>query len=433
MTDVDLAVKFFLQLAIILASCRFFGWVGRRFFGQTQVVMEMVVGVLLGPSLFGMLFPEVQTWLFPTDKILVDGVKASHPSMGILYVASQVGLVIYMFLVGLEFDIDLLKSRAKGALSVSISGIALPFALGGLAALWMTRDNVFFSPGVTPWEGALYLGAAMCITAFPMLARIIYERGLSGTTMGTLALAAGASDDAMAWAMLAVVLASFKDNAMIAVMAIGGGAAFATGMATVGKRALKFLETWTIREGRITPPIATAAFMLLMVAAWFTDAIGIYAVFGAFITGACMPRGKFSEEMQIRMEHTTGSLLLPIFFVYSGLNTKVQLIGTGGTLVVTAVVIAFAIIGKWGGCMLAARASGETWRAANSIGVLMNARGLMELIILNIGLQHGVITQTLYTVMVLMAIITTLMASPLFVWINRKEPYGMSGAPEGAI
>lgn len=433
MTDVDLAVKFFLQLAVILASCRLFGWIGRRFLGQTQVVMEMVAGVLLGPSLFGMLFPEAQAWLFPTDKILIDGVKTSHPSMGILYVASQVGLVIYMFLVGLEFDVDLLKSRAKGALSVSLSGIVLPFGLGVLAAMWMTRDATYFTAGVTPWEGALYLGAAMCITAFPMLARIIYERGLSGTTMGTLALAAGASDDAMAWAVLAIVLASFKDNAMIAVLAIGGGAAFAITMATVGKRALAFLEKWTIREGRITPPVATATFMILMIAAWFTDAIGIYAVFGAFVTGACMPRGKFSEEMQMRMEHATGSLLLPIFFVYSGLNTKIQLIGTGSTLVVAAVIIAFAIIGKWGGCMLAARASGETWRAANSIGILMNARGLMELIILNIGLQAGVITPTLYTVMVLMAIITTLMASPIFVWINRKEPYGVKGAAEGAI
>lgn len=433
MTDVDLAVKFFLQLAVILASCRLFGWIGRRFLGQTQVVMEMVAGVLLGPSLFGMLFPEAQAWLFPTDKILIDGVKTSHPSMGILYVASQVGLVIYMFLVGLEFDVDLLKSRAKGALSVSLSGIVLPFGLGVLAAMWMTRDATYFTAGVTPWEGALYLGAAMCITAFPMLARIIYERGLSGTTMGTLALAAGASDDAMAWAVLAIVLASFKDNAMIAVLAIGGGAAFAITMATVGKRALAFLEKWTIREGRITPPVATATFMILMIAAWFTDAIGIYAVFGAFVTGACMPRGKFSEEMQMRMEHATGSLLLPIFFVYSGLNTKIQLIGTGSTLVVAAVIIAFAIIGKWGGCMLAARASGESWRAANSIGILMNARGLMELIILNIGLQAGVITPTLYTVMVLMAIITTLMASPIFVWINRKEPYGVKGAAEGAI
>lgn len=433
MTDVDLAVKFFLQLAVILASCRLFGWIGRRFLGQTQVVMEMVAGVLLGPSLFGMLFPEAQAWLFPTDKILIDGVKTSHPSMGILYVASQVGLVIYMFLVGLEFDVDLLKSRAKGALSVSLSGIVLPFGLGVLAAMWMTRDATYFTAGVTPWEGALYLGAAMCITAFPMLARIIYERGLSGTTMGTLALAAGASDDAMAWAVLAIVLASFKDNAMIAVLAIGGGAAFAITMATVGKRALAFLEKWTVREGRITPPVATATFMILMIAAWFTDAIGIYAVFGAFVTGACMPRGKFSEEMQMRMEHATGSLLLPIFFVYSGLNTKIQLIGTGSTLVVAAVIIAFAIIGKWGGCMLAARASGETWRAANSIGILMNARGLMELIILNIGLQAGVITPTLYTVMVLMAIITTLMASPIFVWINRKEPYGVKGAAEGAI
>lgn len=431
MTDVDLGIRFFLQLAVILAACRAFGWIGRRFLGQTQVVMEMVAGVLLGPSLFGMLFPTAQEWLFP-QKALIGTEAIRHPSMGILYVTSQVGLVIYMFLVGLEFDLDLLKQRAKGALSVSLSGIVAPFALGALASLLMHRDSTYFTHGVSVGEGALYLGAAMCITAFPMLARIIYERGLSGTSMGTLALAAGASDDAIAWAMLAIVLASFKDNPMIAVLAVGGGAMYGVSMLTIGRHMLASFETWTRREGRITAPIATATFMVLMMSAFLTDAIGIYAVFGAFVCGVAMPRGTFSTEMQQRMEHVTGSLLLPIFFVYSGLNTKVQLLGQAETMGIAAMLIAFAIIGKWGGCMLAARLSGENWRASSSIGILMNARGLMELIILNIGLQQGVITPTLYTIMVLMAIVTTLMASPLFVLLNRKTPLIMP-ASESAI
>ncbi len=425
-TDVDLAVRFFLQLAVILAACRLFGWLGRRFFGQTQVVMEMLAGVLLGPSLFGLIAPDAQAWLFP---VKVPGSDIKHPSMSIIFVASQLGLVLYMFMVGLEFNLDLLRQRAKGAVSVSLAGIALPFVLGILVSLAMHGAGGFFTPKVTVGEGALYLGAAMCITAFPMLARIIKERGLSGTTMGTLALAAGATDDAVAWCVLAIVLASFKSSAAIAVVAIGGGVAYVLLMTTLGKKTLQNFESWTQREGKITPSIATAAFMFLMMCAWFTDMIGIYAVFGAFVCGACMPRGKFADEMQERLVHATGSLLLPLFFVYSGLNTRIQLLSSPVVLGFAGLAIAAAIIGKWGGCTLAARATGESWREANSIGILMNARGLMELIILNIGLQQGVITPTLFTVMVMMAIITTLMASPLFVWLNRK-PKVLLGAAE---
>lgn len=419
-TDVALAVRFFLQLAVILVACRVVGWVGRRYLGQTQVVMEMIAGVMLGPSLFGLMFPEAQAWLFP-QTVEIGGTEVKHPSMSILYVASQLGLVLYMFLVGLEFDVSLLKEKARGAIMVSLSGILLPFTLGVLASLMMHRNGTYFAPEVSIWEGAVFLGAAMCITAFPMLARIISERGLAGTTMGTLALAAGATDDAMAWAMLAVVLASFRNEAIIAVWAIGGGFVFALVMATLGKRVFARLEQWTQREGDVTQTIAITAFAIVSLAAWFTDAIGIYAVFGAFVTGACMPRGKFAERIRYRTEFATSTLLLPLFFTYSGLNTQIQLIGTGDVLLMTGLVIAVAVIGKWVGCMLAARVAGETWHDANRIGVLMNARGLMELIILNIGLQFGVITPTLYTVMVMMAIVTTVMASPLFAWFSRDR------------
>lgn len=382
--------------------------------------MEMIAGVMLGPSLLGIIAPEAQEWLFP-QTVVINGANAKHPSMSILYVASQLGLVLYMFLVGLEFDTSLLKQKARGAVAVSLSGIIFPFALGVLASLMMHSDGTYFSADVSVWEGALFMGAAMCITAFPMLARIISERGLAGTTMGTLALAAGATDDAMAWAMLAIVLSSFRNEALIAVWAIGGGIAFALLLATIGKKLLANFESWTQREGGVTQTIAITTFAIVSLAAWFTDAIGIYAVFGAFVTGACMPKGKFAEQMRHRTEFATSTLLLPLFFTYSGLNTRIQLIGTRTVLFVALVVIAFAIIGKWVGCMLAARLSGENWRDANRIGILMNARGLMELIILNLGLQNGVITPTLYTVMVLMAIVTTVMASPLFAWLSRSD------------
>lgn len=358
-----MAVRFFLQLAVILLVCRAVGWFGRRYLGQTQVVMEMIAGVLLGPSLFGLLAPQAQSWLFPQTAIVGEA-SIRHPSMSVLYVASQLGLVLYMFLVGLEFETSLLRQKAKGAVSVSLSGIVLPFALGVLASTWMREPGVYFNESAKAWEGAVFMGAAMCITAFPMLARIISERGLAGTTMGTLALAAGATDDAMAWAMLAVVLSSFTSTPSYALWAIGGGALFLCFM-LLARPLLQRLEAWTQREG-------TA---------------------------------------------------LPLFFTYSGLNTKVQLLGVGNVMAIALVVVLFAIVGKWVGCMLAARLAGETWRDASAIGVLMNARGLMELIILNIGLQHGVITPTLYTVMVLMAIVTTVMASPIF-----AKWYGTAGA-----
>lgn len=416
-----MAVRFFLQLAVILLVCRAVGWFGRRYLGQTQVVMEMIAGVLLGPSLFGLLAPQAQSWLFPQTAIVGEA-SIRHPSMSVLYVASQLGLVLYMFLVGLEFETSLLRQKAKGAVSVSLSGIVLPFALGVLASTWMREPGVYFNESAKAWEGAVFMGAAMCITAFPMLARIISERGLAGTTMGTLTLAAGATDDAMAWALLAVVLSSFTSTPSYALWAIGGGALFLCFM-LLARPLMQRLEAWTQREGTVTQPIAITTFAIVSLAAWFTDAIGIYAVFGAFVTGVCMPRGEFSKGIRLRVEYATSTLLLPLFFTYSGLNTKVQLLGVGNVMAIALVVVLFAIVGKWVGCMLAARLAGETWRDASAIGVLMNARGLMELIILNIGLQHGVITPTLYTVMVLMAIVTTVMASPIF-----AKWYGTAGA-----
>lgn len=420
-SDVALAVRFFVQVAVILAACRLFGWLGQRFLGQTQVVMEMVAGVALGPSLAGVLVPDAQQWLFPQLLTLPQG-TIRHPSMGILYVTSQIGLVLYMFLVGMEFAPALLKERARGALAVSVSGIALPFALGAVASLGLHQSGRYFGAGVGAAEGALYLGAAMCITAFPMLARMIRERGLAGTGLGTLALAAGACDDATAWAVLAVVLALFKGEPAIALAAVGGGALFVLALLTVGRQQLQRLEAWTQREGALTPAIASVVLGLLMLAAFVTDAIGIYAVFGAFVFGVAMPRGQLAESLQGALGHVTGSLLLPIFFVYAGLNTQIGLLGAADALGVTALLVVLAIAGKLGGCSVAARLAGEDWRTALSVGLLMNARGLMELIILNIGLQQGVITPTLYTMLVLMAIVTTLMASPLFGWLHRATP-----------
>src|SRR5262249_43252894 len=407
---------------LILAVCRMVGLLARRI-GQPQVVGEMIAGVVMGPSLFGLLFPDVQSQLFP---------KAS---MGIIYAISQVGLVLYMFLVGMEFQVDLIRRRLRSAASVSIAGIVTPFALGSLLALFLNGDQTFFAQGVSRWDAMLFLGAAMSITAFPMLARIIYERGLTGTSLGTLALAAGSMDDAAAWCILAIVLASFSGKVAIAVMAIGGGLLYAVVVLGVARPLLLRLGKLAERDEGISPGMFSFVLMLLMLGAWFTDAIGIYAVFGAFILGAAMPRGLFAHDLQRRIEPLTTNFLLPLFFVYSGLNTRLGLVDTPQLWAVALVILLAACLGKGGACWLAARMNGEENREALAIGTLMNSRGVMELIILNIGLERGIITPVLFTMMVLMAIATTLAASPLFefVYRRRRETRAETASAVGAL
>ncbi|MEK6279423.1 MAG: cation:proton antiporter [Acidobacteriota bacterium] len=408
MSDFDLSIRFFFQLAFILATCRVVGLIAKRF-GQPQVVGEMIAGVVMGPSLFGLLFPAAQAHIFPKN------------SLTITYAVAQVGLVLYMFLIGAEFQVDLIRKRLRSAASVSVAGILTPFTLGALVALGLVGNGQFFAPNVKRWEAMLFMGAAMSITAFPMLARIIHERGLTGTSLGTLALAAGSMDDAAAWCILAIVLASFNSNPLIAFSAIGGGVLYAVVVLTIGKRLLRRLGDKVERDGSLSGAMFTFVLMLLMLAAWITDAIGIYAVFGAFILGTAMPRGLFVREIQRQLEPLTTNFLLPLFFVYSGLNTRLGLVDSIMLWGVALVILLAACFGKGVACWLAARLNGEDNREALAIGTLMNARGLMELIILNIGLERGVITPRLFTIMVMMAIVTTLMASPVFELVYRPR------------
>jgi Kef-type K+ transport system membrane component KefB len=326
-----------------------------------------------------------------------------------------------MFLIGVEFDWDLIRSRKKSAASVSMAGIVVPFALGALLATQLIGEPGLFSSTTTSTQAALFLGAAMSITAFPMLARIIFEQGLTKTSLGTLALAAGATDDAIAWCVLAIALASFQDDPMIAFIAIGGGLCFAVFTLTIVRSLLAPLGKVVEKAGEMNQNIFIGVLILMCLGAWFTDAIQIYAVFGAFIMGLAMPRGKFSEELHKKMYPLTVSLLLPVFFIYSGLNTKIGLVNTPALWGLTLMVLAVAIVGKGVACYGAARLNGEPHREAAGIGILMNARGLMELIILNIGLQRGIIEPTLFTIMVFMAIITTLMTTPLFERVYGKK------------
>src|SRR5712692_7652045 len=325
MSNNDLAIRFFLQLAFIVATCRIVGLLAKRV-GQPQVVAEMIAGVLMGPSLFGLLLPGIQAQLFP---------KAS---MSIIYAVSQVGLVLYMFLIGLEFQVDLIKQRLRSAATVSVAGILLPFAL-----------------------------------------------------------------------------------VAIVIFAIGGGVLYALVVLLVGKPLLRRLGTRAEGNGGVSGRMLAFVLMLLMICAWYTDAIRLYAVFGAFILGTAMPRGVFARDVQRLLEPLTTNFLLPLFFVYSGLNTSIGLVNSKAMWIVAFFILVAACCGKGIACWLAARLNGESNRDAMAIGTLMNARGLMELIILNIGLERGIITPTLFTIMVIMAIATTLMASPVFEFVYRRQ------------
>ena len=423
MSSLELALRLFLQLVVILAACRAAGWIGKRWLGQSPVVMEMVAGVCLGPSLLGLLIPEWHAWLFPR---VVAGLPAGvpnvpHPSMAMLFGFGQLGLVLYMFIVGMEFETDHLRRQLGRAGLISGVGIAAPFALGALIALDLVERGGFFAPGLATPVAALYLGASMSITAFPMLARILHERGLTGTRMGTLTLAAGAFDDAVAWCLLALVLAIVGGGSGVVVLAIGGGALYCLVTLTVGRRLLARLGRWSEAQGTVTGGAFTVVVLGLVTGAAITDAIGIYAVFGAFVFGAAMPPGWFAEQIGRQTEPLVTTVLLPIFFVYSGLATRIALLDSLELWLLVAGVIAAAVAGKGIACMLAARVGGESWRDAAKIGTLMNARGLMELIILNVGLERGIITPRLFTVMVLMAVVTTLMASPTFRWLEGRR------------
>jgi Kef-type K+ transport system membrane component KefB len=409
-----LSITFFLQMAIILVTCRVIGWLGQRYLKQPQVVCEMIAGVLLGPSLFGLVAPEWQKAVFTPE------------NKGVLYVGAQFGVGLYMFLVGLGFRTDHFKANAHKAASVSIAGMLVPFLVAIAITPWLMTVPGLFSATASRFDATLFMGAAIAITAFPMLARIIHERGLSHTALGTLSLSAGAIDDATAWCVLAIVLASFGSaGAGVAYLAIFGGIAFALFMILVMPRILAPLARRAERAAALNKPLDHTVFAiviaLFMLSAYTADRIGLHAVFGGFLLGCVMPRGVLANELRKQLEPFTVIVMLPMFFTYSGLNTQLTLVADPHLLLVALAVLACSIFAKFGACWAAARLSGQDNRTALGIGALMNSRGLMELIIINIGLQAGVIGPALFSMLVLMAIVTTLMATPLFEFVYGRK------------
>ena len=420
----DFSIRFFLQLAVILLACRIVGWAGRTFLGQPQVVGEMIAGVLLGPSLFGLLSPELQATIFPKE------------TKNVLYCGAQLGVGLYMFLVGTTLRLDHFQTKARSAISVSVAGIAAPFGIAVLITPFLIDVPGLFAQGISQANATLFMGACIALTAFPMLARIINERGLAHTSLGTLTLTAGAFDDACSWCVLAIVLAAFGAGPGVAVLAIGGGVIYVTFIMLFGRKLLAPLGAIVEREGHMSTTVLGITMALFCLSAFIMDAVGIHSIFGGFILGVVMPRGLFAAELKKKVEPLAVVLLLPMFFTYSGLNTRLDMINSTDLLVIAAGILVASVLAKFGACYLAARLSGEDNRTALGIGALMNSRGLMELIIINIGLQKGIIGPALFSILVLMAVVTTMMASPLFeLFYGRKAretgELGAIGGPAG--
>ncbi|MDP1823230.1 MAG: cation:proton antiporter [Archangium sp.] len=387
------------QMVLIIAVARTLTQVTRRL-GQPAVIAEVLAGIVLGPSLLGLLAPAVMNAVFPAS------------SMAVLRMMSQFGLILFMFLVGLEFDPRLLQGRARASVAISHASILVPFVLGvGLAAVLFAT---YAEPNVPKLSFFLFFGIALSVTAFPVLARILSERNLLTSRIGAIAIACAAVDDVTAWCLLAFVVAVARAHAL-------GDALWTTGLA------LSFiaLMIWVVRPflrrlgsrvgpDGLSPGALVICLLLLLVSAGVTEAIGIHALFGAFLFGAVLPKeGSLSSALAEKLETVATSLLLPLFFAYSGLRTQIGLLASPSEWAVTFAIIAVATLGKFGGSSIAARLTGLTWRESTAVGVLMNTRGLMELIVLNIGLDLGVISPTVFTMMVVMALVTTFTTTPV--------------------
>jgi Kef-type K+ transport system membrane component KefB len=389
------------QVALIIAAAR---GVGRLFraLRQPQVVGEMAAGILLGPSLLGWLAPEWFHALFPPA------------SLGFLNSISQIGLLVFMFLVGVELDPQLLRGRGAAVVVTSHASIAVPFVLGaGLAYGLYPR----LAPGGVSFVGfALFLGAAMSVTAFPVLARILAEKNLARTRVGAAALACAAIDDVTAWSILAaVVLLVRAGTAGLPLWAtLGGSALFVAAMLCVARPVLRRFGDPVGLGGGVTCDRLALVLIFALLSALVTEWLGIHALFGAFLAGAVMPRETaFAQALKDKLEDQTVVLLLPLFFAFTGLRTQIGLVSGAELWAICGLVVLAAVAGKLGGSAVAARLAGMPWREAGALGVLMNTRGLMELVILNVGLDIGVISPTLFTMMVFMALATTCMTTPL--------------------
>jgi Kef-type K+ transport system membrane component KefB len=397
----DPLTRLFVQLILIVLAARVCGMLMHKV-GQPPVIGEMIAGILLGPSLAGWLWPGFFQLVFPPE------------SLGTLRMLSQIGVCLFMFVIGMELDVGQLKQQARTAVLVSQVGILLPYLLGVLSALWLFPGLA--APGTTFLPFALFIGISMSITAFPVLARILEDRSLTRTPLGTTALACAATNDVAAWTVLAVVVAIVKAGGLApTALSIVLVLLFVAVMFWwIKPRVARWLGHATLESGTPAKGVIAAVVVFLFACAFVTDVIGLHALFGSFLAGVVMPaHGAFRESLRVRIEHFSSVFLLPLFFVFTGLRTQIGLLQEPAAWLICLTLIAVATFGKLGGSMLASRMTGINWADSFALGALMNSRGLVELIALNIGYDLGILSPAIFTMLVLMALVTTGMTGPL--------------------
>jgi len=403
------------QIAVILIVSRIVGVLAERV-GQPKVVGEMLAGILLGPSLFQIVAPGTFDALFPGS------------SLGSLNVLSQIGIIIFLFLIGLELDPKLLRGRGHAAVVISHTSIVFPMVLGFGLMFYLFPHH--YAPGTPFLPVALFMGAAMSVTAFPVLARILTERNLHKTRIGAIAITCAAVDDVTAWCLLAVVVAVAKAESVGAVgWTILLACVYIAGMMFLVRPFLKRLQDVHDRQGRLGQDMVALILILVLVSALITEWIGIHALFGAFMIGAVMPKGgRFVRSLTEKLEDFTVVFLLPLFFAYTGLQTQIGLLNSVELWLEALLIIVVACLGKFGGSTIAGKLCGLPWREASAIGTLMNTRGLMELVILKVGLDLGVISPSVFAMMVIMALVTTALTTPVLSWVYPRRLFVQASA-----
>jgi Kef-type K+ transport system membrane component KefB len=393
-----------LALAAVILVGRIFSS-ALKMFRQPPVIGEVIAGIALGPSLFSW-FGYDASPLLPTDVA---------PYLSII---AQLGVILYMFLVGLEFNPSTVKSNAAAAVAISLSSILLPLALGAILAIGLFSRLAPEGTRLTSF--ALFMGVAMAVTAFPVLARILTDRGIASTEIGVLALSCAAVDDVTAWCLLAFVSGVVKSQAGGAIYVVAYSLLYIGAMLIL----IRPLAAKIISRGNNNGLSATTVaviFAALLLSAWITEAIGIHAVFGAFLLGVVIPHDShIAHSLKVGLEQVVTVLLLPAFFAFTGMRTQIGLVNGWEHWLICVVIIVIASLGKFGGTLAAARLSGLDWKTGSALGILMNTRGLMELIVLNVGLDLGVISPTLFAMMVLMALATTLATTPLLSLLEQR-------------
>lgn len=408
--------RLLLQLVVIIAAARLFG-AAARIVRQPSVIGEIAAGIALGPSLLGMWFPQVSAEIFPAN------------SLGLLQLLAQVGVIFFMFVVGLELDWPSVRKEAHAAVAVSHVSILLPFLLGVLVAFPLFREH---APAGVPFQAfGLFMGIAMSITAFPVLARILEERGLTKTPIGATALTCAAIDDVTAWTLLAFVVAVVTSSGALSILGATLGLALLFGAVMVGivRPVLARALAPRIARDQFSKERVALVLGIVCAAALITEVIGIHALFGAFVAGAILPADEdFRRGLRERLETFSAVFLLPLFFAFTGLRTQIGLLDNAGAWLTCLGIIVLATAGKFAGSALTARIMGIDWNSSFILGALMNTRGLMELIALNVGYDLGVISAEMFTSLVLMALVTTTLTGPMvdlgLAWRSNKVALG---------